>query len=217
MSKIVFIKEPDKVYDGQFSQIGEHQVRLIFTDNIPSDSVLLSGFNLVNEYNGVVKNVFTTLSTKVNENVAGFKNLEQQVASTKAQLQRQLNVAKAMGMDESVINSLQAKLNSLNVNNFKQNIAGVKQAFQDLGVNSVNNISKLQNAINTLQNRLNYIKDTKMDIVKPSDGKPIVTPSQDMILGNYYLTLESDIAFFKEKASKLRDIGDFEEAEKYDL
>ena len=55
MSKIVFIKEPDKVYDGQFSQIGEHQVRLIFTDNIPSDSVLLSGFNLVNEYNGVVQ------------------------------------------------------------------------------------------------------------------------------------------------------------------
>ena len=55
MSKIVFIKKPDKVYDGQFSQIGEHQVRLIFTDSIPSDSVLLSGFNLVNEYNGVIQ------------------------------------------------------------------------------------------------------------------------------------------------------------------
>ena len=55
MSKIVFIKEPSTIYDGQFSQIGEHQVRLIFTDNIPSDSVLLSGFNLVNEYNGVVQ------------------------------------------------------------------------------------------------------------------------------------------------------------------
>ena len=24
----------------------------------------------------------------------------------------------------------------------------------------------------------------------PKDGKPVVTPSQDMVLGNYYLTLE---------------------------
>ena len=28
------------------------------------------------------------------------------------------------------------------------------------------------------------------NILKPSDGKPIVTPSQDMVLGNYYLTIE---------------------------
>lgn len=55
MSKIIFIKEPSTIYDGHFSQIGEHQVRLIFTDLIPSDEVLLSGFNLVNEYNGVVQ------------------------------------------------------------------------------------------------------------------------------------------------------------------
>ena len=55
------------------------------------------------------------------------------------------------------------------------------------------------------------------NILGPKDGKPIVTPSQDMILGNYYLTLESDVAFFKEKAAKLREIGDVEEAEKYDL
>ena len=71
MSKIVFIKEPDKVYDGQFSQIGEHQVRLIFTDNIPSDSVLLSGFNLVNEYNGVIQTKrpdYTYLYRKYEEN-----------------------------------------------------------------------------------------------------------------------------------------------------
>ena len=29
------------------------------------------------------------------------------------------------------------------------------------------------------------------NILAPKDGKPIVTPSQDMVLGNYYLTLES--------------------------
>ncbi len=28
------------------------------------------------------------------------------------------------------------------------------------------------------------------NILKPTDGKPIVTPSQDMVLGNYYLTME---------------------------
>ena len=55
------------------------------------------------------------------------------------------------------------------------------------------------------------------NILGPKDGKPIVTPSQDMILGNYYLTLESDVKFFQEKANKLRAIGDEEEAEKYDL
>lgn len=55
MSKIVFIKEPNVIYDGQFSQIGEHQVRLVFTDEIPNDDVLLSGFNLVNEHNGAIQ------------------------------------------------------------------------------------------------------------------------------------------------------------------
>jgi len=28
------------------------------------------------------------------------------------------------------------------------------------------------------------------NILKPSDGNPIVTPGQDMILGNYYITIE---------------------------
>lgn len=30
------------------------------------------------------------------------------------------------------------------------------------------------------------------NILGPKDGKPIVTPSQDMVLGNYYLTLEDE-------------------------
>ncbi len=30
------------------------------------------------------------------------------------------------------------------------------------------------------------------NILNPKDGKPIVTPSQDMVLGNYYLTLEEE-------------------------
>ena len=30
------------------------------------------------------------------------------------------------------------------------------------------------------------------NILNPKDGKPVVTPSQDMVLGNYYLTLEKE-------------------------
>ncbi|MGY4691828.1 DNA-directed RNA polymerase subunit beta' [Salibacterium sp. K-3] len=32
------------------------------------------------------------------------------------------------------------------------------------------------------------------NILNPKDGKPVVTPSQDMVLGNYYLTLEREAA-----------------------
>ena len=55
------------------------------------------------------------------------------------------------------------------------------------------------------------------NILGPKDGKPIVTPSQDMVLGNYYLTLETTAEDFAKKAEALRQRGDFEEAEKYDL
>ena len=56
------------------------------------------------------------------------------------------------------------------------------------------------------------------NILGPKDGKPIVTPSQDMILGNYYLTLESDVNYFRNKAKKLREeFNDEEEAKLYDL
>jgi DNA-directed RNA polymerase subunit beta' len=33
------------------------------------------------------------------------------------------------------------------------------------------------------------------NILNPKDGKPVVTPSQDMVLGNYYLTLEREGAY----------------------
>lgn len=56
MSKIAFNGEKEKVYEGDFSQIGAHQVRLMFNgDDIPGADVLLSGFNLVNEHNGYIQ------------------------------------------------------------------------------------------------------------------------------------------------------------------
>ncbi len=55
------------------------------------------------------------------------------------------------------------------------------------------------------------------NILGPKDGKPIVTPSQDMVIGNYYLTLEDTKEDFLAKAKKLADRGDNEEAEIYEL
>ncbi len=42
------------------------------------------------------------------------------------------------------------------------------------------------------------------NILGPKDGKPIVTPSQDMLLGNYYLTIENTIEDFLKQAEKYR-------------
>lgn len=55
MSKIYFLKNPELTYDVEFNQTGEHQVMLIFPDEIPSDDILLSGFNLINENNGYIQ------------------------------------------------------------------------------------------------------------------------------------------------------------------
>lgn len=59
MSKIIFLNEPNAIYDGAFTQIGKNQVRLIFADNMPSNEVLVSGFNLINEHNGEIQTVRT--------------------------------------------------------------------------------------------------------------------------------------------------------------
>ena len=55
------------------------------------------------------------------------------------------------------------------------------------------------------------------NILGPKDGKPIVTPSQDMVLGNYYLTMEESKEEFLEKARKYREQGNEEDAELFEL
>lgn len=57
MSKIVFLKNKSEIYDGTFKQIGSNQVRITFDKIMPSNDVLLSGFNLVNEYNKCVQTI----------------------------------------------------------------------------------------------------------------------------------------------------------------
>ena len=42
------------------------------------------------------------------------------------------------------------------------------------------------------------------NILGPKDGKPIVTPGQDMVIGNYYLTLENTKEDFLKKAEQVR-------------
>ncbi|MEG2269890.1 MAG: DNA-directed RNA polymerase subunit beta' [Bacilli bacterium] len=53
------------------------------------------------------------------------------------------------------------------------------------------------------------------NILGPKDGKPICIPSQDMVLGNYYLTLEADKKYFADRAEEFTSQGDLEEAEIY--
>lgn len=55
MSKIVFLNNPSIIYDGIFSQIGKNQIRLTFETDLPDNDTLLSGLQLVNEYNGFVQ------------------------------------------------------------------------------------------------------------------------------------------------------------------
>ena len=53
------------------------------------------------------------------------------------------------------------------------------------------------------------------NILGPKDGKPIVTPSQDMILGNYYLTIEKAAQDFVDHANECYDRGDISEGDRY--
>lgn len=53
------------------------------------------------------------------------------------------------------------------------------------------------------------------NILGPKDGKPIVTPSQDMVLGNYYLTMEETTEEFEGKAKELEALGDSKSAAKW--
>ena len=53
------------------------------------------------------------------------------------------------------------------------------------------------------------------NILGPKDGKPIVTPSQDMVLGNFYLNMEQLPEEFYEKADKFEKLGDINEANKW--
>lgn len=54
------------------------------------------------------------------------------------------------------------------------------------------------------------------NILGPKDGKPIVTPSQDMVLGNFYLTMEETAEEFRQEAERYRSVGCPKEAELWD-
>jgi DNA-directed RNA polymerase subunit beta' len=55
------------------------------------------------------------------------------------------------------------------------------------------------------------------NILGPKDGLPIATPSQDMVIGNFYLTLEQTKDDFLRKAKTSREHGDEEQAVAYEL
>ncbi len=51
------------------------------------------------------------------------------------------------------------------------------------------------------------------NILGPKDGKPIVTPSQDMVLGNFYLNMEETKEEFYKKADLIKELGDEQASE----
>ena len=55
------------------------------------------------------------------------------------------------------------------------------------------------------------------NILDPKNGKSIVTPSQDMVLGNYYLTIEKTKEDFLLRAKKAHEEKDYEMEERYKL
>ncbi len=54
------------------------------------------------------------------------------------------------------------------------------------------------------------------NILGPKDGLPIATPSQDMVIGNFYLTMENTKAYYEAKAAKAKKAGDEINAEMYE-
>ena len=50
------------------------------------------------------------------------------------------------------------------------------------------------------------------NILGPKDGKPIVTPGQDMVMGNFYLTMEETAEEFRAEAQRYLDVDCEEEA-----
>lgn len=53
------------------------------------------------------------------------------------------------------------------------------------------------------------------NILGPKDGKPIVTPGQDLVLGNFYLNMEEKAEEFYAKADRLEALGEKVEAERW--
>ena len=53
------------------------------------------------------------------------------------------------------------------------------------------------------------------NILGPKDGKPIVTPGQDLVLGNFYLNMEETAEEFYAKADALEALGEKHEAARW--
>lgn len=55
------------------------------------------------------------------------------------------------------------------------------------------------------------------NILGPKDGKPICIPTQDMLLGNYYISMENDVKGMLQQARYYRKYNDESEALKYEM
>lgn len=139
--------------------------------NLSSTSIIAdkNGLSEINKYKDgiaqttseVIKNGQVTKQV-VTENISQFNNL-------KNQLQNKLLTAKSNNLiDSTVIDKLQAKLNSLNTNSSVIKVKELQTAINNLGSND-SGIVRLQNSITKLQERIGNIRKNKIDIVDSSE------------------------------------------------
>ena len=74
MSKLVFIGEPKKKYDATIASIGSDQISVLFSSEVPSEEVLTTGFNVVNEHNGIPQGDYTAYKFIYRKDVEGNAN-----------------------------------------------------------------------------------------------------------------------------------------------
>ncbi|OOM82119.1 phage-related minor tail protein [Clostridium puniceum] len=149
---------------------GVKDATITYTDNMGKlVTETMKWKQVMNEAEGVVKNVFTTTNVKVSDNVQQLGKLEAKIESIKTKMQSKLSTANAMGIDPALITQLQTQLNNISVSTPINKINQLQTQINALGNNGSTNINKLQGAINTLSNRVNNIKATKMDIINSND------------------------------------------------
>ena len=139
--------------------------------NLSSTSIIAdkNGLSEINKYKDgiaqttseVIKNGQVTKQV-ITENISQFNNL-------KNQLQNKLLTAKSNNLiDSTVIDKLQAKLNSLDTNSSVIKVKELQTAINNLGSND-SGIVRLQNSITKLQERIANIKKNKIDVIDTSE------------------------------------------------
>lgn len=154
---------------------------LTYTDNMGKLVRETMGWKQVAIDGGkTVQNIFTTLGTTVSEDVQKIQRFKSEVIAVKSALQGRLNTASALGVDPALIANLQTSINGINTRTPKEQLEALQLKINTLGTSGAENINKLQNAINSLTNRINGMKNTKQDIIDKKEITELETAENEV-------------------------------------